>query len=47
MTKTSKIVAAFDWADPLVLDDLLTDEERLVRESINRFCQDELQPQVL
>ncbi len=47
MTKSTKTVAAFDWADPLVLDDMLTDEERLVRDSIRRFCQEELQPRVL
>ena len=47
MTKSTKTLAAFDWADPLVLDDMLTDEERLVRDSIRRFCQEELQPCVL
>ena len=47
MTKSPKTIAAFDWADPLVLDDMLTDEERLVRDSIRRFCQEELQPRVL
>ena len=47
MTKSTKTVAAFDWADPLVLDDMLTNEERLVRDSIRRFCQEELQPRVL
>ena len=47
MTKSKKTVAAFNWADPLVLDDMLTDEERLVRDSIRRFCQEELQPRVL
>ena len=39
--------ANFDWADPLSLEDALSDEERLVRDSIRRFCQDELQPRVL
>ena len=47
MSKSTKTVAAFDWADPLVMDDMLTDEERLVRDSIRRFCQEELQPRVL
>ncbi len=47
MTKSTKTVAAFDWTDPLVMDDMLTDEERLVRDSIRRFCQEELQPRVL
>ena len=47
MTKAQTTIAAFDWADPLVLDDTLTDEEKLVRDSIRRFCQDELQPRIL
>ena len=47
MSKSPKTIAAFDWADPLVMDDMLTDEERLVRDSIRRFCQEELQPRVL
>jgi len=47
MTKARTTIAAFDWADPLVLDDTLTDEEKLVRDSIRRFCQDELQPRIL
>ena len=47
MTKSPKTIAAFDWADPLAMDDMLTDEERLVRDSIRRFCQEELQPRVL
>ena len=39
--------ANFDWADPLALEDALSDEERLVQDSIRRFCQDDLQPRVL
>ena len=37
----------FDWMDPLGFTDLLTDEEKLVQDSIRRFCQDELQPGIL
>ncbi len=40
-------VAGFDWADPLALENTLSDEERLVQDSIRRFCQEELQPQIL
>jgi len=47
MNKAQTTIAAFDWADPLVLDDILTDEEKLVRDSIRRFCQEELQPRIL
>ena len=34
--------AAFNWADPLVLDGQLTDEERLVRDHARAYCQDKL-----
>jgi glutaryl-CoA dehydrogenase len=36
----------FDWTDPLRLDRLLTDEERMVRESARRFCDEQLMPRV-
>ncbi len=39
--------AAFNWADPLLLNDQLSDEERMVRDSANDFSQNELLPQVL
>ena len=38
--------ASFNWADPLLLNDQLTDEERMVRDSANAFAQNELLPQV-
>ena len=47
MVITSTAPPTFDWTDPLGFTDLLTDEEKLVQESIRRFCQDELQPGVL
>ncbi|MXO87991.1 acyl-CoA dehydrogenase [Alteraurantiacibacter aestuarii] len=37
----------FDWADPLNLDDQLTDEERMIREAAHGFAQDVLQPRVI
>jgi glutaryl-CoA dehydrogenase len=42
---TSK--ATFQWADPLLLDDQLTEEERLVRDSARDYCQAKLMPRVL
>jgi len=36
----------FDWADPLQLEPLLTAEERMVRESARRFCDEQLVPRV-
>ena len=37
----------FDWTDPLLLDDQLTDEERMVRETARRYAQDALMPRIL
>lgn len=38
---------SFQWADPLLLDMQLTDEERMVRDAAYAYCQDKLQPRVL
>lgn len=35
---------AFDWADPFLLDDQLTEEERMVRDTARDFAQNRLQP---
>ncbi len=35
---------AFDWADPLLVDDELTDEEHMVRDTARSFCDAELVP---
>ncbi len=37
----------FDWADPLLLDEALTEEERMVRDSARAYCQEKLSPRVL
>jgi glutaryl-CoA dehydrogenase len=39
--------ARFDWADPLLLDQQLTQEERMVRETARAYAQDKLAPRVL
>ncbi|AZG09897.1 acyl-CoA dehydrogenase [Pigmentiphaga sp. H8] len=39
--------AQFNWADPLLLDQQLTDDERMVREAAAAYCQDKLMPRVL
>ena len=39
--------AKFDWSDPFGLDDQLTAEERLVRNSAHAFAQHRLQPRVI
>ena len=45
--KISKQRVAFDWADPMSIDNQLTEEERLVRDTANDFCQNKLMPRVL
>jgi glutaryl-CoA dehydrogenase len=37
----------FDWADPLLLDDQLTEDERAIRDTARAFCQEQLFPRVL
>jgi glutaryl-CoA dehydrogenase len=39
--------AAFQWDDPLLLDQQLTEEERMVRDSARAYCQGKLAPRVL
>jgi glutaryl-CoA dehydrogenase len=39
--------AEFDWNDPLRLDDQLTEEERMVRDTARAYCQERLAPRVL
>ena len=36
----------FNWADPLLLDAQLTEEERMVRDTARAYCQDKLLPRV-
>jgi len=38
---------AFQWDDPLLLNDQITDEERMVRDSARAYCQEKLMPRVL
>lgn len=37
----------FDWSDPLLLERALTEEERLVRETVQAYCQEKLMPRIL
>ena len=38
---------SFDWQDPLLLDEALAEDERMVRDSVRRYCQEQLQPRIL
>jgi glutaryl-CoA dehydrogenase len=39
--------ASFKWDDAFLLDDQLTDEERMVRDQAHAYCQEKLMPRVL
>lgn len=48
MTHSSaKSNATFNWQDPLLLDSLLSQEEKLIRDSAYQYCQEKLMPRVL
>jgi glutaryl-CoA dehydrogenase len=38
--------SAFDWTDPFLLDQELSEDERMVRDNARRFCQAKLSPRV-
>ena len=38
--------AVFDWGDPLLFEQQLSGEERMVRDNARRFCEDRLLPRV-
>src|SRR5690606_14009339 len=40
-------MAQFQWDDPLLLEDELTEDERLVRDSARAYCQEKLMPRIL
>ncbi|HEU4961935.1 MAG TPA: acyl-CoA dehydrogenase [Sphingomonas sp.] len=40
-------MARFDWADPLFLDDQLTDDERMIRDTARAYATDKLAPRVI
>ena len=42
-----KAKAQFNWEDPLLLDQQLTEDERMVRDAARVYCQDKLAPRVL
>jgi glutaryl-CoA dehydrogenase len=39
--------ASFNWQDPLNLDSMLTQEERMMRDSAYQYCQEKLMPRIL
>lgn len=45
--KDAPDLSRFDWADALLLDDQLSDEERMIRDSARAFAQEKLQPRII
>lgn len=41
-----RCLSSFDWKDPFQLDQLLTEEELSIRDTVRKYCQDKLMPRV-
>lgn len=37
----------FDWKDPFLIDEQLTDDERMIRDAARAYCRDKLMPRVI
>ena len=46
-TPSSRAQAAFQWEDPLLLEEQLTEEERMARDAARAYCQEKLLPRVI
>jgi glutaryl-CoA dehydrogenase len=46
-TSGTKGASAFDWVDPFLLDDQLTDDERMIRDTAHAYAQEKLLPRVI
>ena len=46
-TANSSKRPSFNWQDPLLLESLLSEEERMIRDSAHQYCQEKLMPRVL
>ncbi|WP_374295833.1 acyl-CoA dehydrogenase [Sphingomonas sp.] len=40
-------MGSFDWADPFLLDEQLTDDERMIRDTAHAYAQDRLAPRII
>jgi glutaryl-CoA dehydrogenase len=47
MSTPNSAKPTFNWEDPLLLDSLLSEEERMIRDSAHQYCQEQLMPRVL
>jgi glutaryl-CoA dehydrogenase len=46
MVISARTKATFNWADPLLLDTQLNEDERMIRDAAREYCQDKLAPRV-
>ena len=47
MNKPNDLKPSFKWDDPLLLEDQLAEDERMVRDSARAYAQDQLMPRIL
>jgi glutaryl-CoA dehydrogenase len=47
MTVSTKPAETFRWEDPLLADELLTAEERMIRDMAHDYCQSKLMPRII
>jgi len=47
MAGAQQELAKFTWEDPLLLDELLTDDERMIRDTARSYAQEKLLPRVI
>jgi glutaryl-CoA dehydrogenase len=45
--KPNDLKPVFQWSDPFLLEDQLSEDERMVRDSARAYCQEKLMPRVL
>src|SRR6266496_3176763 len=46
-TKDKPAAASFQWDDPFLLDEQLTEDERMIRDTSRAYAQDKLQPRII
>jgi glutaryl-CoA dehydrogenase len=47
LNTSSKQRSSFNWQDPLLLESLLSEEERMIRDTAHQYCQEKLMHRVL
>jgi glutaryl-CoA dehydrogenase len=47
LDRTKSSAPAFNWEDPLDLESQLTEEERMIRDTVRAYAQDKLMPRIL